>query len=140
MRTLTCPCGAQFEAASPRAVYCSPRCRKRASDAGIRLVPKAKPAAAPPAAAPPAAVEDVPSVTGSVIAELGAAGALSSPAGLAAVRLAQLIDSATLMQGSSVAAWSREMRAALADAKAAAPAREVDPLDELEKRRASRGA
>jgi hypothetical protein len=79
-------------------------------------------------------------VTGAVIADLSAANALHSPAGLAAVRLAQLIDAATLMQGSSSAAWVREMRAALAEAKSGAPESEVDPLDELERRRASRGA
>ena len=78
------------------------------------------------------------SVTVAVIAELSEANALGSPAGLAAVKLAQLIDSATLMQGTSVAAWTREMRAALDAAKGTAEPAEVDPLDELERKRADR--
>lgn len=136
MNTVTCPCGARFEARSPRAVYCSPRCRKRGNRAGVTAAP-IRPKAA---TQPPADVAEVPSVTGAVIADLAAANALQSPAGLAAVRLAQLIDAATLMSGSSVAAWVREMRAALDDAKREAPTQERDPIDELERRRASRGA
>lgn len=99
----------------------------------------AKPAAAPPPQ--PALVQDdeaVPSVVRATIAELADAGALSCAAGLAAVQLARLIDSATPMMGSSVAAWTRELRACLAEAKQAAPQQELDPLDELERKRATR--
>ena len=137
MAQLTCPCGTRFEAASPRARYCSAACRKRASRAGV--VSTATTAPKPPVA-PPAPLPDVDgdSVTGSVIAELASANVLRSPAGLAAVKLAQLIDSATLMQGTSVAAWTREMRAALADAKQEAPAKEHDPINDLERKRAAR--
>lgn len=143
MRTVTCPCGTQFEASSPRATYCSPTCRKRGSRAGV--VATQRPAKLRPTPVQtPAPTEDpvveVPTVTGAVIADLAESNALQSPAGLAAVRLAQLIDSATLMAGSSAAAWVREMRAALAEAKSAAPSEGADPLDELEKRRARRGA
>ena len=137
MATVTCPCGTRFDATSPRAVYCSPRCRKRGSRAGVQAVPTAPKVVTLP---PPADTPEVPSVTGAVIAELAEANALRSAAGLAAVRLAQLIDSATLLAGSSAAAWTREMRAALAEAKSGAPATEADPLDELERKRASRGA
>ena len=42
------------------------------------------------------------------------------------------------MQGSSVAAWTKEMRASLAEAKAIAPAQEEDPIDDLERKRAAR--
>lgn len=136
MASVTCPCGTRFEASSPRAVYCSPRCRKRGSRAGVLAVPT-KAVTAPPPTVPEV---EVPSVTGAVIADLAACNVLDSPAGLAAVRLAQLIDAATLMSGSSCAAWVREMRSALADAKSDAPAEEADPLDELERKRAARGA
>ena len=138
MATVTCPCGKRFEASSPRAVYCSPRCRKRGSRAGVAVVaPAAKAAAAPRPDPDPG--EAIATVTGAVIAELDAANALKSAAGLAAVRLAQMIDSATLMAGSSVAAWTREMRASLAEAKQSAePAEAQDPLDELEAKRAGR--
>lgn len=136
VRVVTCPCGARFEASSPRAVYCSPRCRKRGSRAGVAAVPQKR--TPHPAPEPPDLPDSVQSVTGSVVAELTAANALGSAAGLAAVKLAQLIDSATLMQGAAVAAWTREMRAALVEAKAGAPAAEADPLDELERRRAER--
>lgn len=131
--SVVCPCGTTFEAQSKRATYCSATCRKRGSRAGLRL--------AQPTALPSAQVEapEVGSVVVSVITDLGAA--VNTPAGLAAVKLAQLVDGATLMQGSSVAAWVREMRAAIAEAKQAAPSEDVDPIDELEKkRRAGRGA
>jgi hypothetical protein len=94
-----------------------------------------------PVVVPPPPVDaDVPSLVGSVISDLAAAGALGSPAGLAAVKLAQLIDGSTLVNGSAPAAWVREMRSALAEAKSLAPSEDADPLDELEKRRARRGA
>jgi len=137
--TVTCPaCGDDFEARSPRATYCSPRCRQRASRAGARVRKPAKPAKV--ASLPPPATDtpEVPSVTGAAIAELAEANALHSAAGLAAVRLAQLVDSATLMSASAPAAWVREMRAALAEAKQAAPATESDPIDDLERKRAAR--
>lgn len=137
MAAVTCPCGTRFEASSPRAVYCSARCRKRGNRAGVQAAPTR---AAPMVALPAVDAPEVPTVVGAVIAELRDANALQSAAGLAAVRLAQLIDAATLMQGSSVAAWAREMRAALAEARGAAEPAEVDPLDELERKRASRGA
>jgi hypothetical protein len=137
VNTVTCPCGSRFEARSPRAVYCSAKCRKRGNRAGVSAVPTRSPKVAP---LPVPDQAEVPSVTGAVIADLAAANALGSPAGLAAVRLAQLIDSVTPMAGSSAAAWVREMRAALDDAKREAPTQEQDPIDELERKRASRGA
>lgn len=136
--TKTCPCGKSFDARSPRAVYCSPTCRKRASRAGVVVMPNVK--SRPMSPPMPEPDVEVPSVTGAVIAELGKANAMGSPAGLAAVKLAQLIDSASLASGPAVSGWTREMRAALAEAKAVAEPVEVDPIDELEKRRASRGA
>lgn len=136
--TKTCPCGTRFESQSPRAVYCSPTCRKRASRAGVVVMPnvKSRPES-PPMVAPEV---EVPTVTGAVIAELGKANAMGSPAGLAAVKLAQLIDSASLASGPAVSGWTREMRAALAEAKGVAEPAEADPIDELEKKRAARGA
>lgn len=133
---VTCPCGTRFEAKSPRATYCSATCRKRGSRAGVRVERPVRSLPAAPAPVPDDV--DIPSVTGAVIADLSEANALKSPAGLAAVRLAQLIDAASPMQGSSVAAWTKEMRASLADAKAVAPAQEEDPIDDLERKRAAR--
>lgn len=136
MATVTCPCGTRFEAASTRARYCSAKCRKRGSRAG--LVVAARPADQP-APAPVEPVDgEIPSVVGATIRELSEARALSTASGLAAVQLARLIDAATPMMGSSVAAWSRELRACLVEAKQAAPEQDVDPLDELEARRAKR--
>lgn len=136
MAQVTCPCGTRFEAKSARAVYCSDRCKKRGYRAGLKAAP-AGPAEPAPLPVPDV---DVPSVTGAVIAELRDANALTSAAGLAAVRLAQLIDSSSVMSGAAVSGWVREMRAALAEARAESPAEEVDPIDELERKRAARGA
>lgn len=137
MAQLTCPCGTRFEAESPRARYCSGKCRKRGSRAGmkvaqnVRQMPRREPAPAP---------EEIGSVVGAVIAELNEANALQTAAGLAAVKLAQLIDGASDFGSTSAAAWTREMRAALADAKAVAPTSEEDPLRSLEAARAKRRA
>lgn len=138
MSQVTCPCGQRFDATSPRARYCSATCRKRGSRAGLRVAPVSSPAAAAPPLdeAPP--VAEVGSVVAATIADLSDAGALGTPAGLAAVKLAQLVDGAGSLAGSSVAAWVREMRAALAEAKQKAPAQEVDPIDELERKRRAR--
>ena len=135
---VTCPCGTRFDATSPRATYCSARCRKRGSRAGLVSAVPSPPPPAPRPSAPDDA--DLPSVVGAVIAELAEANALHTPSGLAACRLAQLIDAASPMQGSSVAAWVKELRAAIADARAASPAEEADPIDELGRRRAARHA
>lgn len=94
----------------------------------------------PPSPPAPPEVAELGSVTGAVIAELAEANALGSAAGLTAVKLAQLIDAATPMVGTSLAGWTREMRAALDAAKGSAPAVEEDPLDELERKRAARRA
>ena len=137
MAQLTCPCGTRFDAESPRARYCSPKCRKRGSRAGlavatnVRQMPRKEPAPAP---------EEIGSVVGAVIAELNEANALGSAAGLAAVKLAQLIDGASDFGSTSAAAWTREMRAALADAKSVAPAAGEDPLRRIEDARAKRRA
>ena len=141
MADVTCPCGARFDAASPRAVYCSAKCRKRGSRAGLVAVRPAPVSTMPAPPTPPVPAADgsgLGSVVAAVVAELRDANALTSAEGLAAVKLAELIDYATPMQGSSVAAWTREMRAALASAKQTAPVSEEDPIDDLERRRASR--
>ena len=135
MAQVTCPCGARFEAKSPRAVYCSDRCKKRGYRAGLKSSRTTD-----PTPAPPPEVAELGSVTGAVIAELAEANALGSAAGLTAVKLAGLIDAASPMVGQSVAGWAREMRAALDAAKGSAPAVEEDPLDELERKRAARRA
>lgn len=118
MALVTCPCGSRFEAIRSNARYCSEKCRKRGSRAGLKV---ARPTPLPVRATAPEPEVEVGSVVAATITDLGPA--LGTPAGLAAVKLAQLIDASTIMQGASVAAWTREMRAAIADAKgASAPA------------------
>lgn len=132
MPQVTCICGLDFESANPRARYCSPTCRKRASRAGISIP------TVPTAPRPPRVL--VESVVDATRVELEAVGALDSAAGRVALTLAALIDGATVATGSAAASLAKEMRAALAEAKKSAPQAVSDPLDELEERRARRGA
>ena len=136
----TCPCGVRFEAHSSRAVYCSPRCRQRASRARQRP-PEVGPLPPGVALGRLPSADDLASLTDRVLAELVATGSLDSAAGSLAVKLAQLIDSASIdIGGGQVAGWSRELRSALAEAKQQAPAVESDPVDELLERRGRKRA
>lgn len=151
--TVECPCGTRFHARSSRARYCSAKCRQRALRAAKQAanpMPKvAKPAKRAPkprakvvraVAKVSPTVETVGPVAEAVLAELLESDAVDSAAGRAALKLALLVDDATMFGGASVAGWVREMRAALAEARAVAPPQEADPIDELERRRATRGA
>jgi hypothetical protein len=125
-------CGTTYTAKRATSRYCGATCRTRASRNGV--------------SAPVAPVKREPrrvlveSVVDATRAELEAAAAADSAAGRVALALAALIDEATMATGSAAATLAKEMRAALAEAKQSAPQVVADPLDELEQRRARRGA
>jgi hypothetical protein len=131
-------CGQPFAPASKRARFCSVKCRTQATRARATGQPEsiAKPKRA---RKPKAQAEDFPAGTlGAVIAELTAAGRLQTSAGQAAVALASRID-AGAESSSGLAALTREMRAAMAEATANV-AQAGDALDELRAKREARRA
>jgi hypothetical protein len=124
-RCLMCP--AEFEAKRASAKYCSPRCRMRASRAGVaggRSVPVR------PDGPQSDAVECV------TRAELAQVGQVDSSSGQCALALARRID-AGMESGAGLAALVREHRNAMADALGGADL-EVSPLDQLRQRRERR--
>ena len=135
-------CGADFDARSPRARFCSDKCRSRAryrrevlGQPEAVASPKPKRTRKAKAAAEP----DAPvGALGAVLAELQAAGRLDSSAGQAAVALARRIDDGA-ESSSGLAALTREMRAAMAEALSRVEA-SGDALDELRARREARRA
>ena len=143
---ITCAtCSTDFDARSSRARFCSAKCRTAAHYRRTKLgIPEARdPKPAPKAPAkgrkPKAQAEDFPTGTlGAVIAELTAAGRLQTSAGQAAVALASRID-AGAESSSGLAALTREMRAAMAEATANV-AQAGDALDELRAKREARRA
>lgn len=127
-------CGAAFEAKRPGAKYCGDRCRKRAQrNPGLRAAP----------VTPAAVEEDGPAPAGTCLAdaarsELAAAGRVETAAGQVVLALARRIDAATAQEmGSSLAALTKEFRAALTEAVADAVQAE-DPVDELRAKRDSK--
>ena len=138
--TKTCEsCGGDYSPRSSRARFCSDKCRSRAryrrevlKQPETLAAPKAKPkrtAKAKPEAVPTGAL-------GAVLDELQAAGRLQSSAGQAAVALARRIDDGA-ESSAGLAALTREMRAAMAEALSRAEAT-GDALDELRARREAR--
>lgn len=124
-------CGTTYTAKRATSRYCGTTCRTRASRAGVasaRVVTVKQPRVV------------VESVADAARAELTSVGALDSTAGRVALALAELIDAATAATGSAAASLAKELRAAMAEARQDAPQTVVDPLDELEQRRARRGA
>lgn len=111
-------CSASFRAESPRARFCSAKCRK-----GAFLKRHETPA-------PPA--ERSGTTTERVRTELEAAGRLETWQGAAALALAERIDSSTAVMGFAALVKQLEatMKGALDGAKVAA-----DPVDELRARR-----
>jgi hypothetical protein len=144
---ITCAsCSTDFDARSSRARFCSSKCRTaahyRRTKLGIPETRDPKPAPKAPAKGrkPKAQAEpDSPTGTlGAVIAELTEAGRLQTSAGQAAVALATRID-AGAESSSGLAALTREMRAAMAEATANV-AQAGDALDELRAKREARRA
>jgi hypothetical protein len=136
-------CGRGFEATSPRARLCSPKCRKRASR---RPQPLGAPVApVRPVPEPPRAV-DAPAeptplrypLVDATRRELEAGGVLDTALGQQALRLAERMHSPH-DTGSALAAVSKELRSVLAAALAdATPV--ADALDELAQRRQVKAA
>lgn len=128
-------CGSRFTPRSSRARFCSDKCRSKAR---YRREVLKQPEAPKPAAKPRRKAKDGGTLT-AVTAELTAVGRLDSSAGQAAVALARRIDEGA-ESSSGLAALTREMRAAMAEALAHVE-QAGDALDELRARReARRGA
>ncbi len=143
MRITCAACSTDFDARSSRARFCSAKCRYDAHYRRTKLgLPEgpAKPEQAKPKRtrkAKPTPESDAPVGTlGAVLAELREAGRLDSSAGQAAVALARRIDDGA-ESSAGLAALTRELRAAMAEALARAEAA-GDALDELRARREAR--
>ena len=132
-------CARTFTAQRQVARFCSVACRNAAAAARAKGLPEAKAAPKPKRTrkAKPTPEADAPVGTlGAVLAELRGAGRLDSSAGQAAVALARRIDDGA-ESSAGLAALTRELRAAMAEALARAEAA-GDALDELRARREAR--
>ena len=136
---VTCPCGTTFTAKSPRAKYCSDRCRKRRA--------RGKPAevVALPTKAPeqPDTTPQRGPVEAAAVKELTEAEKLDTTLGQTIVTLARRLDHPALDTGSAVATVAARLDELLAKAtrgvKGAASAPQ-SLQDELAERRAQHGA
>lgn len=140
--TLTCQrCGEKFEAKSPRAKWCSERCRK-AVQRGADVVALPTAAAEPEPVVSGVFVLDLGPVGSATYAELEKADRLDTPAGRVALALANRIDRPKGDTGSAMAAVARQHATALADALRSAGARTAPGQlqDQLAARRAAHGA
>ena len=131
---VTCTCGVTFQAKSPRAKFCSDRCRKRRQRGGD-VVPIAASAPVDDDSSP-GAVERV------TIRELEDAGRLDTTLGQTCRALARRLDAPGVDTGSAMAAVARELKATLAEAtRGTAKATSPQQLrDELAERRQRHGA
>lgn len=134
MAEITCPCGSKFAASSPRARYCSDKCRKRTKRSGADVVDLPPPAeTSEPKLGP---------IASAARRELTEAGRLDTALGQTALALAVRLDGGRMETGAAYASLSREFEAKLAAATrgggaASAP---VKLTDELAARRAAHGA
>ena len=118
--TATCErCGQPFPAQRSTARYCSARCKKAAQRARVATTGTV------------VDVEFLGPVEKATRDELAAAQVLGTTRGQIALVLARLMDRAGPGQGSSVAAWSRELRTTLAEALRVAPPAEDDPITRI---------
>jgi hypothetical protein len=124
MRQTCQQCGVPWEAKSPAARFCSPRCRKAHS----RGTP---PVSAFRSSAPVTGVTDESTVS-RVRAELAAAGRLDTFRASAALALARRIDEATAVMG--FAGLVKQLEATM-DKVLEGVAVAADPVDELKARR-----
>ena len=118
MRKQCAVCLVEFEAKRAAARYCSERCRKRAQRQPGRK------------RAPVMPVDPGVELWSATMAELNAAGRVSSAAGQAALVLAKRIDASQGETGAGLAALVKQHGATLADAVKGSRA-VVSPLDEL---------
>jgi hypothetical protein len=145
-------CRKPYEAKKVTSRFCSATCRVRTNRASKRTAkPAPKRVKQPPApvVAPvePVAVEPQQwirrtALTDATLAELVAAGRQNSAAGQKALALAELIDNPPPLTWSSIAGWSREHGAAMAEALRVENVPQAASLaDQLKARRdAKRGA
>lgn len=139
MRITCAACSTDFNARSSRARFCSAKCRTDAHYRRTKLgLPEAKTPAPKPKRTRKPKADSITGALGAVVAELTAAGRLDSSAGQAAVALARRIDDGA-ESSSGLAALTREMRAAMAEALSRVEA-SGDALDELLARREARRA
>lgn len=137
MLTVQCAaCGKSFGAQRKTAKFCSTKCRVR--DTRNRAAQ-----AAPPPRRDGAKVVALPSgaATGESLADvtrtdLESAGRLRTPAGLLAVKLAEILDSGVQDTGSSIAALGKQYLATVEKALDGAE-EAADPLDQILARRRS---
>lgn len=122
-------CNESFDAKRPQAKYCSTRCRTRASRAGLAVGRNSK-----AAAAAPTITRETSGLLDAVQAELEAAGKLNTVSGQHALELASRIVNAPGMN-TGVAALSKQLQNVLAEALRGTAGPQVNPLDELKKRR-----
>lgn len=143
-------CGQVFEAKRRTAKYCCTRCSVAASRAGAVTVATPAPAGdapGPDAGAgrsdrgmpgkPAQPLKFVPETYERTLAELEAAGRVSTSGGQVALWLAARIDSGGAETGSAAASLAREHAAAVARALAAGS--EDDPVSKIQQEAAERG-
>lgn len=123
-------CGDPLTGRSPRAKFCSDKCRKRKERSGAPVVKL-------PSGEDVGGAQEPGLVESALLAEMHKAGTLGTSKAAQAVLLARRLDTATADTGSSLAALSKELdrlRVELLDSVAPA----ADPLDELMKKRRER--
>jgi hypothetical protein len=133
MRKVCGSCGKPFEAKRAAAKYCGATCRKRASRSPDAIRAKAARSGAGPTVVEmgeQARDRERGPLLEATTTELEKAGRLTSPAGQAALALAQRIDYGGAETGSAMASLVREYRATMADALKGAEAAN-DELDQI---------
>ncbi|GAB3781490.1 hypothetical protein [Nocardioides ungokensis] len=125
-RDVTCDeCGRGFEAVSPRARFCSPRCRKASSRRPSNLGRHRAVTHAP---------ESAPQAAGALVAatavELTQLGQLDSVCGRAALALAYRIES-PIETGSAAASMTVQLSRLMGEARTAATPSRRDAIDQL---------
>lgn len=137
MLTVQCAtCGKSFGAQRKTAKFCSTKCRVRDTRArAAQSAPPPRREGANLVALPPTTVagDSLAAVTAE---DLEKARRLRTPAGLLAVKLAQILDSGVQDTGSSIAALGRQYLATMEKALDGADA-QADPLDQILARRRS---
>lgn len=138
-------CGREFMAKRGTAKFCTSNCRQRSFQAAKAAAPElVRAPSVPPlrregaaiVALPAVAPDSAESLADVTRTDLESADRLRTPAGLLAVKLAQILDSGRQDTGSSIAALGRQYLATLAQALDGAE-KAADPLDEILNRRRS---
>lgn len=142
---VTCHCGVEFEAKQPSARSCSAKCRKRASRAGLDLVPVPprtfEPVAEVPVQVPERIAAPEPLATSefeqATRDELEKVGQADSMLGQQVLIVARRMSSGT-ETGSALATLSKEHSRLMG--ALGAGVKHVDPVDEVSRRREEKRA